>query len=290
MGTSLADQTADDLGGPHSVLTRQKRDHVELDRLLHRIDESDGATRQDHLTQLCRLVFPHAFAEESVLWPAIRKWVPQGEPLTLEIEREHQEINELFTELEKLPPDDPEHRRLWERIKSLLREDVRDEEDRLLPMLQDALDRDTLVRLGWAWEAVRRISPDPAASGRGATAAGQRRGGRTADSARPRPRSTGPGGTPVDRTDGRATGLGQRGPRAGGRRHRTRAAAHPRRGPEHPARPERAGSGLIGSRGALVLGVAHPLRRRRRIPGARRGNLLAGLALVGLVGVLRRLW
>ncbi|OBB58215.1 cation-binding protein [Mycobacterium sp. 852013-51886_SCH5428379] len=159
MGTSLADQTADDLGGPHSVLTRQKRDHVELDRLLHRIDESDGATRQDHLTQLCRLVFPHAFAEESVLWPAIRKWVPQGEPLTLEIEREHQEINELFTELEKLRPDDPEHRRLWERIKSLLREDVRDEEDRLLPMLQDALDRDTLVRLGWAWEAVRRISP-----------------------------------------------------------------------------------------------------------------------------------
>ncbi|MBO0679974.1 hemerythrin domain-containing protein [Mycolicibacterium sp. S2-37] len=159
MSASLADQSVDDLGGPHSVLARQKRDHVELDQLLHRIDEADGATRQEYLTRLCRLVFPHAFAEESVLWPAIRRWVPQGEPLTLEIEREHQEINELFTELEKLPSDDPEHRRLWERIKTLLREDVRDEEDRLLPMLQDALDRDALVRLGWAWEAVRRVSP-----------------------------------------------------------------------------------------------------------------------------------
>ena len=159
MTSSLADQNIDQLGGPHSILTRQKRDHIELDRLLHRIDASTGDERQDHLTDLCRLVFPHAFAEESVLWPAIRKMVSGGEPLTLEIEREHQEINELFTELEQLPPEGPGHRKLWGRIESLLRQDVRDEEDRLLPMLQDVADRRTLVRLGWAWEAVRRTAP-----------------------------------------------------------------------------------------------------------------------------------
>lgn len=159
MTSSLADQNLAQLGGPFSVLTRQKRDHIELDRLLHRIDASTGAERQDYLTELCRLVFPHAFAEESVLWPAIRKMVPGGEPLTLEIEREHQEINELFTEFEKVPESDPRHQQLWERIKTLLREDVRDEEDRLLPMLQDAADHRTLIQLGWAWEAVRRIAP-----------------------------------------------------------------------------------------------------------------------------------
>lgn len=159
MSTSLADQSLDELGGPHSVLARQKRDHEELDRLLHFIDAAAGDDRQDLLTALCRLVFPHAFAEESVLWPAIRKWVPGGEPLTLEIEREHQEINELFSRLEQLPPDDAAHRELWEQIKTLLREDVRDEEDRLLPMLQQATDRQTWIRLGWAWEAVRRTAP-----------------------------------------------------------------------------------------------------------------------------------
>ncbi|MCT7661774.1 hemerythrin domain-containing protein [Mycobacterium deserti] len=159
MSTSLAHQSVDDLGGPRSVLTRQKRDHVELDRLLHRIDESTGDQRQEYLTRLCRLVFPHAFAEESVLWPAIRRLVPEGERLTLEIEREHQEINELFSSLEQLPEDDSRHRELWERIKALLREDVRDEEDRLLPMLQQGASRRTLVQLGYAWEAVRRIAP-----------------------------------------------------------------------------------------------------------------------------------
>jgi hemerythrin superfamily protein len=158
--TSLADQTLAELGGAHSVLARQKRDHIELDRLIHAVDESSGGQRQEYLNQLCRLVFPHAFAEESVLWPAIRRWLPEGEQLTLEIEREHQEINELFTELETLDVDSEEFERLWgPRVVRLLREDVRDEEDRLLPMLQRGMSHRTLVQLGWAWQAVRNISP-----------------------------------------------------------------------------------------------------------------------------------
>ncbi|BBY31456.1 hemerythrin domain-containing protein [Mycolicibacterium sediminis] len=159
MTRSLAQQNESELGGSLSVLVRQKRDHVELDRLLHAIDGSTGAHRRELLNRLCRLVFPHAFAEESVLWPALRKMVPDGEALTLEIEREHQEINELFTELETLAPDSAEHHALWTRIVTLLREDVRDEEDRLFPQLQAVASPRTLAALGVAWEAVRRTAP-----------------------------------------------------------------------------------------------------------------------------------
>jgi hemerythrin superfamily protein len=156
---SLSNQTEQQLGGPMSVLVRQKRDHVELDRLLHAIDAASGSERQELLNELCRLVFPHAFAEESVLWPALRRMVPDGKALTLEIEREHQEINELFTDLEQTDPDSDEHRRLWQRIVTLLREDVRDEEDKLFPQLQAVASPRTLIGLGLAWEAVRRTAP-----------------------------------------------------------------------------------------------------------------------------------
>jgi hypothetical protein len=81
--TSLADQTSSQLGGPRSVLTLQKRDHVELDRLLHAIDAAGGAERQELLTRLCRLVFPHAFAEESVLWPVVRRVLTAGQLIAL---------------------------------------------------------------------------------------------------------------------------------------------------------------------------------------------------------------
>ncbi|WP_228836488.1 hypothetical protein [Nocardia brasiliensis] len=67
MPRSLALQTETELGGALSVLTLQRRDHQRLDLLLERVAHTSGDERQDGLTALCRLAFPHAFAEEAVL-------------------------------------------------------------------------------------------------------------------------------------------------------------------------------------------------------------------------------
>ena len=217
------------MGGARSVLARQTRDHIEPDRLIRAVDESSGSQRQEYLNQLCRLVFPHAFAEESVLWPAIRRWVPEGEQLTLEIEREHQEINELFTKLETLDVDSEEFERLWgPRVVRLLREDVRDEEDRLLPMLQRGVNQRTVVQLGWAWQAVRNVSPIPTASCGGQASAGQRPCRHTTDHPRPQPRPTGPGEPPIERAAEQPDPQSQHGAGAGRRKYRARPAVHPR--------------------------------------------------------------
>jgi hypothetical protein len=156
---SIADQSTADLGGPWSVLVRQKRDHVRLEALLTELEEAQGVEEEQVVHRLARLVFPHAFAEESVLWPVVRRDLPDGQALTLQVEREHQEVNELWSRLESggLPPE--ERRRVVERLAQVLRADVRDEEDRLLPRLQQRLDARRLRRLGLAWEAVRRTAP-----------------------------------------------------------------------------------------------------------------------------------
>lgn len=154
---SIATASERELGGAASVLVRQRRDHVDLDRMLEQLPQTSGPGRDQLLNRLSRLVFPHAFAEESVLWPTIRRVLPEGEALTLEIEQEHQEINELWTTLERTP--DAERDPLLARITTVLREDVRDEEDRLFPMLRERLDDTQLRRLGYAWEAVRRTAP-----------------------------------------------------------------------------------------------------------------------------------
>lgn len=160
---SIAEQDEAALGGNMSILVRQKRDHVELDRLIHRLEATSGEAQDEVLTEMFRLVFPHAFAEEAVLWPVARRVLPDGEQITLEIEREHQEVNELVVSLERTSATDPvdsgERRRLLDRLVTVLREDVRDEEDTLLPRLQAELDTRELVRLGWTWETVRRTAP-----------------------------------------------------------------------------------------------------------------------------------
>ncbi|WP_122817979.1 hemerythrin domain-containing protein [Nocardioides pantholopis] len=155
---SLADQTVDELGGTWSILHRQKRDHVRLEELLQQLLDTTGEEQERVLHSIARLVFPHAFAEESVIWPTLRRRLPDGEQLTLQVEQEHQEVNDLWTDLET--ETDPQHRaQLIQRLVTVLREDVRDEEDELLPRLQDRLDVRRLRQLGVAWEAVRRTAP-----------------------------------------------------------------------------------------------------------------------------------
>jgi hemerythrin superfamily protein len=150
---SIAHQTVEQLGGAGSVLVRQR-----LDRLLQELDGSTGRAQEDVLRRIDRLVFSHAFAEETVLWPVLRRVLPDGEELTLRVEEEHQEVNELVAELERTPSGPLRAERVA-RLVEVLREDVRDEEDVLFPRLQEKVDAAELRRLGVTWEVARRFAP-----------------------------------------------------------------------------------------------------------------------------------
>ncbi len=159
MTRSLSVQTVDELGGAGSVLARQRRDHVQLDRLLHQLGTTTGTAQEEVLQRIDRLVFSHAFAEETVLWPVIRRVLPDGDELTRRIEEEHQEVNELVAALERGGVDDPQRPARLARLVTVLREDVRDEEDLLLPRLQERLGAGELRRLGTRWALMARIAP-----------------------------------------------------------------------------------------------------------------------------------
>ena len=156
---SVAVQSVEELGGRWSVLHRQKRDHVRLERMLEQLRDATGDDHDELMHRICRLVFTHAFAEEAVLWPALRRTVEDGDELTARVEREHQEITELVAALEDTRSGDPDRAELIQRTVTMLRQDVRDEEDVLLPRLQEAVDPSTLRRLGVVWELVRRTAP-----------------------------------------------------------------------------------------------------------------------------------
>ncbi|GGQ01556.1 hemerythrin domain-containing protein [Streptomyces roseolilacinus] len=161
MTQSIAEQSVEELGGEGSVLARQRRDHAELECLMG-LYESGRGTREERrrtLKDVVQLTFSHAFAEETVLWPALRRLAPDGEELTARVESEHQRINDLVTEMERIGADDPRHDELAAEAFALIRQDIRDEEDLLLPRLRDALDAARLRRLGSVWESVRRTAP-----------------------------------------------------------------------------------------------------------------------------------
>ncbi|MEV7673194.1 hemerythrin domain-containing protein [Streptomyces sp. NPDC088752] len=163
MPLSLAHQSLEELGGNSSILARQRRDHAELDRLMRHCESAGLPTAERRATfqEIVRLTFSHAFAEETVLWPALRRLVPDGEELTARVEEEHQQINDLVAEILSAEPKGPWPEQLVSDAFTLIRQDIRDEEDVLLPRLQEALGHDVarLRRLGSTWESVRRTAP-----------------------------------------------------------------------------------------------------------------------------------
>lgn len=156
---SIAEQDIAQLGGHISVLHRQRRDHVRLNGYLNELAATAQAQQGPILLAMYRLVFPHAFAEEAVLWPVMRRVLSDGHQLTLKVEQEHQAINELVTRLEGLAPGSAERGEVLTRVIGLLCEDVRDEENELLPRLQARLSPLQLKLLGIVWEVIRRIAP-----------------------------------------------------------------------------------------------------------------------------------
>ena len=80
---SIAVQTVAELGGEHSLLTKMRAEHIELERLLEDVAGASGDAQDEAFTRLRRLVFPHAYAEETVVWPAIRAVARDGDEKTL---------------------------------------------------------------------------------------------------------------------------------------------------------------------------------------------------------------
>lgn len=156
---SLADQDETQLGGVRSLLVRQQRDHQRLRALLERLTPSAGPAQDELLREIYRVVFPHVFADESVLWPVVRKELPYGETLVQQMDDERDDVNELVGRLQDEGLEVSQRSRLLDRLRKVLLEAVRHEEDVLLPALQSRVAMGRLRQLGIAWEVVRRAAP-----------------------------------------------------------------------------------------------------------------------------------
>ncbi|WP_432541390.1 hemerythrin domain-containing protein [Kineococcus sp. SYSU DK002] len=158
---SVADQSEQERGGPGSILSRQSRDHAELDELMRSYDRATGpAERGRVVAEVGERALRHAFAEETVLFPAYRRFLAgDDDELTRHIEGDHQTVNEALERLQGADPADAGYDEVVRHAFEVIRHDAHDEEDDLLPRLQQAVGVEELRSIGAAWEVQRRLSP-----------------------------------------------------------------------------------------------------------------------------------
>ncbi|WP_406290253.1 hemerythrin domain-containing protein [Streptomyces sp. NBC_00209] len=149
------------MGHGGNVIAELTTDHREVDELFAKIEAQPVGDEQrrklaDELTiELVR----HSVAEEMHLYPVVRRFVDDGDDMADEELEDHAKVEQHLKELEGLPADDPRFDHLVAQLKLEVTKHVRDEENRLFPLLAAAVSPETLDQLGEKVRAAKKTAP-----------------------------------------------------------------------------------------------------------------------------------
>lgn len=137
-------------------------DHRVVDALFMEYEALDGEghERQRQLVdEMIHELSVHAAIEEQVLYPFIRRELPDGEKLAEEGIREHQEVKELLADLEQFDPRDAAFDQRVGELIGDVRHHVDEEETEFFPKLREVASPDELVKLGRRLETAKKFAP-----------------------------------------------------------------------------------------------------------------------------------
>jgi hemerythrin superfamily protein len=149
------------MGHGGNVIEELTADHREVEALFDRFDQLPVGSRQRRETadEFTIELVRHSVAEETYLYPAVREHVAGGGSLADKELADHAGVEKHLKKLEGLDADHVEFDGLVITIISEVADHVRDEEDRLFPMLEAACTREQLNELGDKVRQAKKTAP-----------------------------------------------------------------------------------------------------------------------------------
>jgi hemerythrin-like domain-containing protein len=134
-------------------------DHAEVEQMFHQIEAlSEAEARAKLAAGIIRELSVHAAIEEQVLYPAMRKALPDGETLVQEAIDEHQQVKETLAAIERADSA-TERDPLLVRLIGNVRHHVEAEETELFPKLRASVTTAELKEMGAKLAAAKKLAP-----------------------------------------------------------------------------------------------------------------------------------
>ncbi|WP_367324945.1 hemerythrin domain-containing protein [Streptomyces sp. HUAS ZL42] len=149
------------MGHGGNVINELVHDHREVEELFGRIEalpfgEKDRKLYADQATmELVR----HSVAEEMYLYPAVRKYVADGDAIADKEIDDHSKAEDIMKDLESCEADQAEFDRLIGMLMNEVRSHIADEEENLFPLLSGSCPADKLDDLGDKVRQAKKIAP-----------------------------------------------------------------------------------------------------------------------------------
>jgi hemerythrin superfamily protein len=135
-------------------------DHHEVLDLLQQIKiTTDAEERRDLADTVITELVRHSVAEEMYVYPAMKKYLPDGDEAVDHDVEEHKELEQTMKKLESVDAQSGEFAQLLGELEDILRDHVSDEENEQFPELRVQVPREELIEIGGKVEKAKKLAP-----------------------------------------------------------------------------------------------------------------------------------
>jgi hemerythrin-like domain-containing protein len=126
-----------------------KEDHKEVRKLFREFESADSAQRKGELVgQIIALLKEHTRIENEIMYPEVRKELPDLEDDILESYEEHHVADVLIAELSGMQPDEERFDAKTTVLIESVKHHIEEEEDEWFPQVRGGMGRKRLQELG----------------------------------------------------------------------------------------------------------------------------------------------
>lgn len=135
-------------------------DHKQIEDALSGFDDDgDHSKWSQQFSALTNLLVRHEVAEEEILYPEVRRALPDGNRLAEDRIHEQSEAEELLSEMERAGAHNERFSGMLAKLRTAVQEHAQKEESTVFAALGSALDQEHLNRLGGQYNKAKALAP-----------------------------------------------------------------------------------------------------------------------------------
>jgi hemerythrin-like domain-containing protein len=143
-----------------NVIKLIRKDHQTVKALFRKLEKTgSSAQKQEIAEEIIEELSVHALVEEQLVYPVLRARDSRLEESVLEALEEHHVAKLTLAELDKMKPDDERFEAKMHVLRESIEMHIEEEEEKLLPRLEQKLSSEELDQLGQTVMALKQAAP-----------------------------------------------------------------------------------------------------------------------------------